>query len=182
MPLLLEQRHSMAKTVLECMREQIIEAENKLDRYDLVYFFTWNPNDKFSGYLDYNTKWLKMYDTLRHLRRCCKKFAIVPEISDAGRLHCHGWLVLEDMVNWKKNMIPKLWKGGFFKISKQIHKKKGFSYYTKELLDTIQVLDVPYYPITYDTIPIINKCLKLDDEQKKLPMYRSQDITTFFNK
>ena len=42
---------------------------------------------------------------LKYLRRHAGYFCVVPEISDVGRLHCHGWFVISDKIKMAQTSI-----------------------------------------------------------------------------
>jgi len=112
-------------------------AENDVDySTDTVYLFTWNPSNHF--YRDtlneyHIDKWQSMIcKVLKHFTRCMSKFCIIPEISDMGRLHCHGWFVIKDKIKWNKSVKPMIARHGFDKYNKLRH-VNGYKYYKKEL-------------------------------------------------
>lgn len=108
---------------------------------DNVYLITWNPNRRLV--LDgtpFKKKWEAMIvKVLNNLRRCCDKYCIVPEISDAGRLHCHGWVVITDRIKWHKSLLPQMQRNGFVKMAKLRH-VKGFEYSIKDAEVTAKIL------------------------------------------
>ena len=92
--------------------------------------------------LNYEKNWKKMITVLRHLRRCCSKYLIIPEVSDAGKLHCHGWICIKDKIKWKKSVRRSIAKHGFIKELK-IHNNSSFftrSYYSKEIEESISLM------------------------------------------
>jgi len=116
-------------------REIALDAESQLDySYDEVYLFTWNPKDKFFPDGDnYPLKWDTMLvRVIKHLNRCMSKFCIVPEVSDQGRLHVHGWFVISDKIKWNKSVRPKIQRHGFMKMNRLKH-VNGFGYYKKDM-------------------------------------------------
>jgi len=119
-------------------RETAENAEEDIDyTYDEVYLFTWNPKDKFfPDGNNYVMKWDTMLcRVIKHLSRCMSKFCIVPEVSDNGRLHCHGWFVIRDKVKWNKSVRQIIARHGFMKINR-LRAVAGFQYYKKDM-DTL---------------------------------------------
>ena len=45
---------------------------------------------------------------LKYLREEHAGYFVVPEISDVGRLHCHGWFVISDKINGTNNYCISL--------------------------------------------------------------------------
>jgi len=119
-------------------RNIAIDAEEEIDfTYDTVYLFTWNPKDKFfPDGNNYVMKWDTMLcRVIKHLTRCMSKFCIIPEVSDNGRLHCHGWFVIKDKVKWNKSVRQIIARHGFMKMNR-LRATAGFDYYKKDM-DTL---------------------------------------------
>lgn len=156
-----------------------------------VYLFTWNPKDKVKGIQhEYTNKWKGMINILKHFSRCMSKYSIVPEVSDAGRLHCHGWFIIKDKIKWHKSVHKLLTSNGLFKMNK-MKGKKGLEYYKKDIELTINLVDPDYWPYTDETSDEIleridREILELfakyknkrhpDDEDVRI----SKDITRYF--
>lgn len=127
------------------LRDFAQECESDIDySTDYVLLFTWNPdNRRVGGDDDWLVKWEQMVcQYLQHIHRSCKKFCIIPEVSPAGRLHCHGWLVINDKIKWAKSIQPSLFKNGNFKSNK-LRCAKGFKYYKKHIPETVGLLEHP---------------------------------------
>lgn len=125
-------------------------AELNILPSDQVYLFTWNPNDKRICPQDHNMKWDTMVlKYLKYLKRACRIFCVVPEISDMGRLHCHGWFVINDKIKWHKQVLHKFTRNGRFKMD-IMRCTKALCYYVKDLEVTQGVLNYPV-PYTHDT-------------------------------
>lgn len=118
---------------------------------DTVYLITWNPKPKFYNYdlngeNDFDMQWLTMLDKLIQVNRCSYTYAFVAEISDMGKLHMHGFLVVSDKVKYHKSFLPTLRKNGFVKVSKASSNKwKTFKYHVKDLPSTCK--HVTQWPI-----------------------------------
>lgn len=170
-PLKVDMYNDVKTDMMEQIYEDIEEAEGSIETNDTVYFITWNPNNKFNRPVrkskEYNTQWCEMIcKKLRHLRRCCKKYCIIPEISDAGRLHCHGWIVIHDKIKWIKSVKPKIEKGGYMKMTKQKYKSKGFKYYKEDIVDTFNIITDHTFPLTYDNQHVILKSYRTKLKEK----------------
>lgn len=117
----------------------------------VMYAFTCNPKAQFYEHVDgvdkydpcYQHNWKKMISVLKHLNRCCSKYLIIPETSETGKLHCHGWFVMKDSIKWKKSVKGILEKQlGFIKINK-VTDNNAFlkkSYYSKDLEETLTLI------------------------------------------
>jgi len=124
------------------IREHLKESEGYLDlSVDTVYLFTWNPSNTFWGdQNDYIGKWDNMVcKILKHLIRCMSKYCIVPEISDAGRLHCHGWFVIKDKIKWNKSVRATIERHGIFKMNR-MRSLNALHYYKKDIKITLNFL------------------------------------------
>lgn len=114
-------------------------AWNDLEEYDKVILITWNPKPRFYNYdhngnNDFEMQWRTMLDKLFEANRCCSRYAFVAEISDAGKLHMHGFLVVSDKIKYYKKFLPTLRANGFIKIIKaSSHRWKTFKYHVKEV-------------------------------------------------
>jgi len=181
--------HPKAEISLEDIEISVDDAEDDINDDDIVHFITWNPNDKKleSPGHDYNNKWKLMAHWLRHLDRCCKKYCILPEVSDVGRLHCHGWLIIKDKIKWCKSVLPILSKRGFVQVTKQKHKNKGMQYYKEDLHETYEIVTCHLYPLTRYTNRDINKLIKNDImmsnimTKKTVEEVKKKDIESLFS-
>lgn len=149
---------------------EVIEmAISELTYDSKVYLFTWNPDPRIFNHDKYfNVKdkkvlsttevkkcWIKMLQVLKHIQRCSSSFCIVPELSDEGKLHCHGWFKLTDKIKWFKSVMPIIKKKGFMKINKLNTPIENIDYYYKEINETQGILqDVfcVFTDFTYDEI------------------------------
>jgi len=149
---------------------EIIEMATSELTYDSkVYLFTWNPDPKKFLYdkycnpkqykdvskLDIKKCWLKMLQVLKSLQRCSVSYCIVPEVSDEGKLHCHGWFKLSDKIKWFKSVLPCIKRNGFMKINKLNTPIENIDYYYKEIDETKEILgDVfcVFTDFTYDEV------------------------------
>lgn len=162
-------------------------AEDEIDTDDVVYFFTWNPHDRFYGCItedkQYKMMWYQMIQRgLRYFRKCSKKYAFNPEFSEIGRLHCHGWFVMKDKIKWIRGVMPKLRKGGFIKVSKQNKKSKGMEYYREDLSETRQIIPIDSFPFTHlNDKTIINMITEKEYIKQPTAVRISRNIEDFFN-
>lgn len=133
--------------------ESIELAESTLSKDDIVFFVTWNPSPQKRYYSDsllYDHKWDSMLTrVLLKLKHCCSKYCILPEITTNGRLHCHGWIVIDDLIKWKKSMVGTFKKEGFLKIDKQRYQKSGLDYYKKSIHETYNLLNPIWLVISH---------------------------------
>lgn len=113
---------------------------------DRIFLFTWNPKpafyektDKFKNEFEYEHNWKKMLHYLRHINRCSKKYCILPELSDTGKLHAHGWFIMSDSIKWKKSVYNTIASQGFVKVNK-CNSLKAMYYYKKDLSETIEFI------------------------------------------
>lgn len=189
----------MAHPPARSIRDFLRQSKNSLDKYDLpkLRYITWNPKGQVyahqpNGYdpqdQSYDSSWLNMLNKLKYIRRCSSKFCILPEISENGKLHCHGWFVITDNIKWIKSVQPMLYHNGMIRITKVKEVRKDFdSYMQEDLDDTLNFIRddkiVCLSHLTYDLLfdHIRKQQILLfgeeDDEEKK-PI--SIDITTYF--
>lgn len=165
MPLVLEQ---MALPMIpEIARNVYRSAWQDLEDFDKVILITWNPKPRFYSYdmhgeNDYNMQWRTMVDKLQWANRCCSRYAFVAEISDMGKLHMHGFLVVSDRVKYHKSFLPSLRVNGFIKISKaSSHLWKTFKYHVKELSITSDYITDLQYVLTHENREEVHKELVL---------------------
>lgn len=169
-------RNLLYVTEIGTVRENAEIAETEIGREDDVQYFTWNPNDKKLGYFKTHTdKWDAMYiKVLIDFRLCMSKYCIVPEVSEVGRLHCHGWYVKKDNIKYHKRVLPKLNRYGQFKPSKR-RSANGDYYYKKTSDDIREIVPRCILPLshlseqdcyTYYLTKILNKSKKTLNEKK----------------
>lgn len=142
------------------------DAYGSLDSDDSIYLLTWNPQPRFYNYdhngnNDYIMQWYTMLRTLLKSIRCLSKYAFTAEISDQGKLHIHGFLVVSDKVKYHKSFLPSLRKNGFIKLVKlKKLQRKSVKYHVKDLRETsLYFAQEPELPIvlTHDNQKEINK-------------------------
>lgn len=119
------------------------EAFNNINEDDYVLLFTWNPKPRFYDKTTcYTTQWLTMLNVLKEINKCSYNYAIAAELSDSGKLHCHGFIVLQDKVKWLKSVRPRIQRGGFMKHGKaNSHEWKVFKYHVKEVDVTYEMIN-----------------------------------------
>lgn len=172
------------------------DAWQDIEDYDKVMLITWNPKPKFYDYSiygpnDFNMQWRTMMELLIQAYRACCRFAFVPEVSDEGKLHMHGWYVVSDRVKYNKSFLPSLYRSGFIKKSRaKSHEFKTFKYHIKELYETHQYLnefDGTTMVITHENVMLLkhNHALYLSlmakkySDLKKIKVLK-KDITKMF--
>lgn len=113
------------------------------------------------------------------LRGSVSKCKIYPEISDNGRLHYHGTVVVKDYVKWKKRGLTRLTRLGFIKVKPSPNEKWG-EYCKKEWEQTKEVLDLEQ-PITEALLEQpcrhSNKTIVIQKEKKQT---NQQSIYSYF--
>lgn len=130
---------------------------------DTVYLITWNPKPSFygydtAGYNNFDVQWWTMIRQLCKHIRCLEKYALVPEVSDCGKLHLHGWYVVKDKRKYKRGFLPSLRATGFIKIGKvNKHQWKTYRYHIKDLNDgsTAELMDPVV--LTHNTHDVIKQ-------------------------
>lgn len=137
---------------MAAIRKHLTIAEDEaLNDLRTIYLFTWNPKDSFAQCDDPTSKWDTMIcRILKHFKRCMSYYAIVPEFSDQGRLHCHGWFIIKDKIKWVKSVLPLVKRSGFMKMNK-MRSSKAFEYMKKELEETQSILHDSLLPFTHNT-------------------------------
>ena len=138
-------------------REIIAKACKDIHYDNPVYLFTWNPKPSFYQYdklgnNDYKCQWVKMITVLKHINRCSKCYCLVPEISDEGKLHVHGWFRLDDKTKWLKSVKNTITNNGFIKINKLHTPIEKIDYYYKELVQTKEMLNEMMFVLTHFTL------------------------------
>lgn len=134
-----DENTDLSKKVYEYAWDEIME-------YDKVMLITWNPKPRFYAYDQYGDnnyvrQWDTMLEILCEAYRTCSRFAFVPEISEDGKLHMHGWYVVADRLKYCKSFLPSLRRAGFIKKSKaRTHDWKAFKYHVKEVDETLAFL------------------------------------------
>lgn len=139
------------------------DAWENIEEMDDVIFITWNPKPRFypcteerDGLIsiNYNVQWLMMLQKLVLVDRCCRNYGIVAEVSDTGKLHCHGFLVLKDKIKYNKQFLPTLQRNGFVKVT-VAKSHKWFEYHVEDVDETIQYIHkyphlIALTPVTID--------------------------------
>lgn len=164
-----------------------------------LYYITWNPRNSVYAHVPngydpqsqtYDVSWHNMISYLKLIRRCSDCFCILPEISDAGKLHCHGWFNMKDKIKWVKSVYPTLYRHGMIRIKKVKEIRDDFDDYMHEdLNETLNYIRDPTpMCLTHESLSDIIEYLR----RKKIILYdetvdfhykhnvKSVDITSFF--
>lgn len=133
-----------------------------------IWLITWNPKPCFYQYnpnreSNYDLQWKTMLDLILPRVRCLSNYALVPEISDAGKLHLHGFYQIKDKVKYHKSFLPSLKKNGFIKVNKvSKHQWKTYQYHIKDLEVTNDfITQVWPLVVTDETSNELNRDLQL---------------------
>lgn len=160
---------------------------------ETVYLITWNPKPAFYNYdqggeNNFDLQWWTMCKTLMKSIRCLNKYAFVPEVSEQGKLHMHGFLTVKDKRKYLRSFIPTLRKNGFIKVCKaRSGKWKTFKYHVKDLQSGVtEELMVPavlthytceylrrYYAKEESMVPVFDKNEK---PRKSIMVYFTDDV------
>lgn len=147
-----------------------------------VHVFTWNPSPKvFPDDLEYKQKWEFMIrKCLKTFRRCMSYYMCIPEISDQGRLHCHGWFVIDDKIKWIKSVLPLLKRNGFIKFNKA-KTIKACEYSMKDLEETFGIIPDANVFCNLNSYQYLEdmKVTDLELNADKID-WKHVDITTYF--
>lgn len=133
------------------------------DDNNKVYLITWNPRPRFynydeGGHNDFDLQWWTMCDTLFKSIRCLAHFAFVPEVSEQGKLHMHGFFTIRDKRKYNRSFLPTLRKNGFIKIAKvKVIKWKTFKYHVKDLKSKATQELMKAYVLTHHTVDPLRK-------------------------
>lgn len=154
------------------------DAWDDIDVMDEVILITWSPKPRFYNYSphidnDYAMQWRTMINVLVNTR-CLRLFCFMPEISDEGRLHMHGWFVINDKVKYHKSFLPSLKRNGFIKKNKaNSHGWKTFEYHTKDIASTCKYLPGwEELPITHHNRDVFNE----EIQKYKLLQAKTYDV------
>jgi len=157
-----------------------LEEDIDLD-FGTYILITWNPSDRMVGDdSDYDSKWRNMIGRyLKCFKRCSSEFCFVPEISDMGRLHMHGWFRLKDKIKWVKSVIPLLKRNGRLKVA-IMRSKNALYYYRKEFNITSGMLD-DFLVICHLNIDDIMTTMQHSFFLKSTEARKNADITALFD-
>jgi len=158
-------------------------AELELNKGDFVMLFSWNPSDKYISPLDHDLKWETMVcKYLKHIKRCSRVYCIVPEFSPVGRLHCHGWLVIHDMIKWIKSVMPRFKRSGQTRFN-QMRSSKALEYYLKDTRVTSGILktSAPFSHMTHEDYLDEYKKQTLLKITKKTSQHKNINMSDYFD-
>lgn len=165
-------------TIADRIDEQILERELQISTEDVIarkyILITWNPKPREFGQIgrggktktNYLKQWKEMLiKVLFYIRRVSNFFCILPELSLKGKLHCHGWLRLDDPIKWHKQVVHKLNANGSLAVVK-MNSTNSLYYYRKDLRLTHNILPTLYIQVANDTVQEIKKQMILDQKEK----------------
>lgn len=169
------------------------EADIDLDM-STYYLITWNPNPKPRKAIvvtssnpdqqyDYHKTWMNMLvGYIQHLKRCSNEFCIVPEISDSGRLHIHGWFKMSDKIKWQKSVHGKFYNNGRLKFNK-MNSLNSLEYYRKSIDNTMHFLDSRHIVVSHDTIGCVMSDIRLMKHNlaTDTPVVKKLDLEKLFS-
>lgn len=186
-----DKQHSMCDRALE----DIPTDTNRL------YWITWNPKPVYyinqpNGFnrktCTYDDDWIRMLDLLMTINRASKYYCITPEVSDNGKLHCHGWFVMTDKIKWIKSVYPTLYRNGMIRTRHCKVQRDDFdSYMRQEFDDTLTMFrDPKLFVLSHLTYKYLKTHINAhrimlsnaDGEQvlKKKAVMRRKDIADYF--
>jgi len=134
------------KTEINQAKDLYCDQYNEITDVCTVMLITWNPKPRFYNYdkygdNDFDVQWVTMLDVLLRANRCCSNYAFVAEISELGKLHMHGFLVVSDKIKYLRSFLPTLRKNGFISVSKaSSHGWKTFKYHVKDIPNTCELI------------------------------------------
>lgn len=161
-------------------------CEEEIDySLDYIQTFTWSVRPKqlrIWGGDSYESQWKCMVLQLQIIKRCCDKYVILPEISDDGRLHCHGWFNVSDKIKYFKQFLPTMRRYGFIDVRK-MKSPNWFSYITKNLVTTVQVITgFDDLVLTRYNLEDVVKNIYMIDREKHIAKntLKLMDVTKYF--
>lgn len=157
-----------------------------------VILITWNPKPGFYNYdkygdNDFDIQWVTMLDVLLRANRCCSNYAFVAEVSEQGKLHMHGFLVVSDKIKYLRSFLPTLRKNGFIKVSKaNSHDWKTFKYHIKDIKETGELINKfpivltkkNYLEINRD-VTLLKVFVPINDEKVKIKKRNVMEMIRF---
>lgn len=148
--------HPLPRDIEDCYVDLYLAEKDMNFPTNDIWLFTWNPRDTGAILTNHDQKWRYMLEAFHKFLRCMKQFAVVPELSDAGRLHAHGWFIIGDKVKWHKAVLPYFKALGMFKMNK-MNSLQALYYYQKDLNETFNILTDDYFPFTHVNAKDIRK-------------------------
>lgn len=159
------------------------DAQDDLDEIDMgnIRAFTWVPNPaKYPS-----SEPAKQYKSLlNHVLLSSFKFfrlfCFVPELTENGNIHIHGWFIIKDRVAFYKIFLPKCRQYGFTLIKTNVD-EDWFDYVSKDMSTTIDVVgeDLPV-PLTHLNCKAYRKGYTKGLKARLVP--RKMDLSKLFNK
>lgn len=156
--LMAERLHASKAIVRHCTR-----IESLIHEGETVYLFTWNPNTQHrqfrkyisDGHIDYAKLWFAYVKVLKAINRFAYKYVLLPEVSSGGRLHVHGWYVVDPQTNEADQYLglAAIKAKGFMKVSRMITKEptKALYYYREDIFETIKYINPVNAVLTQQT-------------------------------
>jgi len=142
-----------------------------LSKTQEILLFTWNPKPSFALFDPYDPhrfdkEWLAMIDILQRIKVCSDNYGLVAEISDSGKLHCHGFIHIIDKIKWFKSVRPWIAQHGFIKdrVARKIQ-WKTFRYHSTDIPFTLTMITenpIVFCPETYSILRKLKKKLKFE--------------------
>lgn len=143
----------MMDTTRDFYTQLVLEVTEELDEVDLsnTIAFTWAPDpSKYAS-----TQPRKQYKALlSHILlssfKYFDKFCFIPELTQAGNVHIHGWFILKDKIKYFKHFLPRCREFGFVYCKPMDSISWGKDYMTKDIETSIAVIgeDLPI-PLTH---------------------------------
>lgn len=80
----------------------------------------------------------------KHMCATFSVYAFVPEMTENGNVHIHGYYIVKDRVKYYRWFLPKCKSWGYIKVKTTNVNKKWLTYCQKEVMEHYPLFDPPY--------------------------------------
>lgn len=131
---------------------------------------------------------------MKHILVCANiffsKFLFVPELTQEGNVHIHGWYIIKDKIAYHKRFLPRCKELGWIKLKQRPKYKitvEWFQYVEKSIPDMQEVIgyDIPIVFTHRSSLRYLKKfrqSMKPKPIREIKPKYHLGDVTKYFNK
>lgn len=121
-------------------------CERDCEDGQVIHAFTWNPNPARYGTNDVDKQYAKLLRIISKHSRCFHHFCFVPELTQQGNIHIHGFYTVIDPIKYHKGFLKSCKNFGHVVI-KNTRVDDDWRKYVKKDYDNMHYIisdDLPY--------------------------------------
>lgn len=166
-------RPTTEKEELEFLEQEKEKEEYTIEGEEGIHAFTLNPNPKKYKSTDPCEQYATLLQCLfkyKYLNACFEEYYFVPELTENGNVHIHGYYKIKDKVKYYRWFLPACKAWGFIKVKSKNIDDEWIEYVNKTIEEMKEIMENYPVPMTRKTLEVYKKEIKVSRTmQKQLP-------------